>query len=356
MTTETLRITREFNAPRQRVFDAFIQPEALQQWFGPGGFTVPRCEVDARPGGRYQIQLHTPDGEVNIVGGEFREITPPEKLVFTWAWLKGDQPGTQTLVTLTFAERAGKTELTLLQTGFDTAHDREMHGKGWDASLDCLVDALAGKPQPTTARPLVLGDPRSTHVRSVRMAFVEKGIAYELEPHAPHSPAIDAVHPFGRIPALKNGSTTLFETSAILRYVDEAFPGPKLMPETPAQRAAVEQWISATKHYVYDTMVRRYVLQYVVPRNDGKPDRATIDAALPEIRTQLGILDTTYGKRDFLVGDTLSLADLVLAPIMAYLPQMPEGKALLQPYANLWRAHERLTRRESFKATQPPTM
>ncbi|HEU0201957.1 MAG TPA: SRPBCC domain-containing protein, partial [Burkholderiaceae bacterium] len=73
MSNDTLRITRQFDAPRERVFDAFISAEALQAWMGPGGFSVPRCEVDARPGGRYRIQMHSPEGSVHIVTGEYRE-------------------------------------------------------------------------------------------------------------------------------------------------------------------------------------------------------------------------------------------------------------------------------------------
>jgi len=108
------------------------------------------------------------------------------------------------------------------------------------------------------------------------MAFHEKGISYTLDPQPLHSPALNAIHPFGKVPALRIGELTLFETSAILRYVDEAFPGPRLMPESPADRARAEQWISALNCYFYDAMAIRYVLKYIFPKGtDGKPERTT---------------------------------------------------------------------------------
>lgn len=355
MTIHTLTIARTFDAPRARVFDAFTKKEAIQSWFGPEGFTVPSVAIDPRPGGKYRIEMHSPEGTVHVVTGAFREVRAPEKLVYSWAWAEGDRTGAETTVTLTFVEKAGRTEVTLVHSGFATADAKDAHNRGWASAFDGMGPALAGKSKPTTARPTILGDPRSSYVRSARMAFVEKGIAYTLEPHAPHSPAIDAIHPFGRVPAFCCGALTLFETSAIARYVDEAFPGPKLMPDTPADRARVEQWISTVHCYFYDAMVARYLLQYVFPRGvDGKPDRAVIDAAIPQIRTQFGILESTYGTRDFLVGDSVTLADLMLAPIVFYLLAMPESAKILEPFAGVRRAHAAMTARESYTTTMPP--
>jgi glutathione S-transferase len=356
MSDNTLTLMRTFKAPRARVFAAFTDKEALQSWFGPEGFTVPSAAIDARPGGKYRIEMHSPEGSVHVVTGEFREVRPPEKLVFTWAWLDGAGVGRQTLVTLTFAAKGGDTELTLVHSGFLTPEARDAHGGGWSSSFESLIKSLAGRPQPVVARPTLLGDPRSTHVRSARMAFVEKGISYELDPQPPHSEAVNAVHPLGKIPVLRSGSLQLFETSAIMRHVDEAFPGPKLLPETAADRARAEQWISSVHCYFFDSMIRRYVLQYIFPKGaDGKPDRAVIDGALSDMKTHFGIIDAAYGNRNFLVGEQATLADLFLAPIVFYVQNMPEGKDVLAPLANVRRAHAAMAERESYKATVPPT-
>lgn len=103
MNDTTLTLIRTFKAPRQQVFDAFTKKEAIQSWFGPEGYTVPRASVDVRTGGKYRIEMHSPEGSVHIVTGDYQEVRPPEKLVFTWAWLDGAGVGPQTLVTLTFA-------------------------------------------------------------------------------------------------------------------------------------------------------------------------------------------------------------------------------------------------------------
>ena len=355
MTTHTLTIARVFDAPRARVFDAFTKKEAIQTWFGPEGFTVPSVTVDPRPGGRYRIEMHSPEGSVHVVTGEFREVRAPEKLVYSWAWQEGDHTGNETTVTLTFAEVGGKTEVTLVHSGFTSEDARLAHNKGWTSAFDGMGKALAGLAKPTTAGPTILGDPRSSYVRSARMAFVEKGVAYTLEPHPPHSPPVDAIHPFGKVPVLRCGALTLFESSAILRYIDEALPGPKLMPDTPADRARVEQWISATHCYFYDAMVARYVLQYVFPRGaGGKPDRAVIDTGIADMKKQFAMLEPVYGGREWLVGDRVSLADLLLAPIVFYVQAMPEGKEVLAPFANIRRAHAAIAARPSFQATVPP--
>jgi len=355
MNEHTVKITRKFEAPREKVFDAFTRKEALQGWFGPEGYSIPAVALDPRPGGSYRIEMHAPDGGVHIVVGEYREVRPPEKLVFTWRWLNGIGVGPETLVTVDFAAREGGTELTLIHSGFASAEARNGHEGGWSSSFVSLNEALAGKAQPVEARPTIIGDPRSTYTRSARMAFHEKGIAYTLDSQPPHSDAVNAIHPFGKIPAFRAGALTLFETSAIMRYVDEAFAGPALMPDSAADRARVEQWISATNAYFYDAMALRYVLQYIFPKGaDGKPDRATIDGAIADMKRYLALLDAGYGARNFIVGDRLSLADLLLAPLLFYVGRMPEGGKLIASFPNLLRGQANMAERESFKATIPP--
>jgi glutathione S-transferase len=312
--------------------------------------------VDLRVGGRYRVEMHGEDsGDVMVLTGEYREIVPPEKLVFTWTWAQGDMAGVETVVSITLKPKPGGTELALTHAGLPTPKATQMHEMGWVSTWECMDDFFAGKPKQPVAQPILLGDPRSTYVRSARMAFEEKGISYRLESHGPHDDAVGAIHPFHRIPAYRQGDLKLYETSAIARYVDETFPGPKLAPDSPRDRAKMEQWISAINSYMYDAMVRRYVLQYVIPRGaDGKPDRAVIDAALPEIERQLDVLEAAYDGGDYLPGNALSLADLLLAPIVFYLQHFPETKALLAKHPNVMRAHGLIAQRPSFAATMPP--
>jgi glutathione S-transferase len=97
------------------------------------------------------------------------------------------------------------------------------------------------------------------------------------------------------------------------------------------------------------------LLHYVFPKGaDGKPDRAAIDAAMKEIPKQLALLDNAYGPRNTLAGDTMTLADILLAPIVFYLGMFPESKAALANVPNVRRAHDWIAQRESFKTTMPP--
>ncbi len=109
---EVLRLSRRFKAPREVVFRAFTDPEALAKWFGPEGMSVGNVKVDLRPGGAYSMAFNQADGGNHGLSGVYREISPPERLVMTWVWDDGDWAGLETLVTLEFAEASGETELT----------------------------------------------------------------------------------------------------------------------------------------------------------------------------------------------------------------------------------------------------
>lgn len=355
MTPVSLTLTRLFDAPPEKLYDAFTSQQAIQHWFGPEGFTIPRADVDARIGGRYRYEMHSPTGWVHIVVGEFRELVPYEKIAFTWSWLGNGEQGPDTLVTVRFTDRGGRTELTLEQTGFESGEARDSHQGGWTSSFESLERMLAGKPQPVESRIAVVGNPLSTYVRSVRMALIEKGVTYALDPQQPQCDAVKALNPLGKIPAFRAGDFVLYESSAILRYIDEFYPGTRLMPDTPAERARVEQWISSINCYCYDPMIRRFLLQFIFPKGPhGMPDRAVIETGVADMNKQLAILDQAYGTRDFLVGDQLSLADLELAPIIAYLIGVPEGKNILARFANVMRGHAAMARRPSFAQTVPP--
>jgi uncharacterized protein YndB with AHSA1/START domain len=130
-----LEITRVFDAPPARVFAAWLDLEQFQAWIGPEGVD---CEVqllEPQVGGRYRLVMDTPE-RVIPVSGVFKSIEPPRRLVFTWGW-EGD-PIRQSLITLTFRELGGKTELTLRQEGLGSVESRDGHVRGWTSALNKL--------------------------------------------------------------------------------------------------------------------------------------------------------------------------------------------------------------------------
>jgi glutathione S-transferase len=199
---------------------------------------------------------------------------------------------------------------------------------------------------------ILYGFPQSTYVRSARMACIEKGVPYTLDPVAPKA---NTLHPFGKIPAMRHGDFTLYETSAIMRYVDDAFEGPRLTPADVKKRARMEQWISSINAYCDGSMIRRLVVQYVFPSGPGgQPDRAIIDKAAEEVKHQIALIDEAVAEGPFLLGPDISLADLLLAPIMSYLSQTPEGGAILKGTKNIARSGQAIAARKSYQDTVPP--
>jgi glutathione S-transferase len=342
---------RFIRAPRERVFDAFVRIEHAREWMCPRGMSMADCEFDVRPGGSYRFTMRARDGDQFTIGGSYREILRPERLTYTWAWQGENMPNMETLITVAFSERDGGTELMMTHSGFPNAAMCAAHEDGWHSSFNRLCDLVDARGQAATVT--LHGDPRSTYVRTVRMGLAEKGVKYTLQAAAPHTPEVNALHPFGRIPVLADGPITVFETSAILRYVEEAFPGPSLLPGSIRERARGEQWVSALNAYVDGPLVRRYVLPYVFPK-DGKPDRATIDAAVKEMPAIFAALDAAYGSRNFLAGNGPTMADYILAPMLFYVGFFPEGKALIANYPNLARGHATIAERASFRDTMPP--
>jgi len=204
-------------------------------------------------------------------------------------------------------------------------------------------------------RPEIIGSSRSSYTRVVRMVCEEKGIDYALTETDLGAPEIFAIHPFGKMPVLRHGDFTLCESNAIATYLDRAFPGPELIPSDPKHAALAEQWVSLVNSVMDPTLVRVYLLAHAFPRTaDGKPNRATIDAVLPNVREQLALLDNTVALTGFLVGDRLTLADLFVLPILYYLKRLPESGQMLDPSTPLGHYHETHAARPSYVRTIPP--
>ena len=119
----------------------------MKHWFFPKDFTVPHSDADIREGGRYRSCLRAPDGTDCWVGGTYKELTPPEKIVFTHSWLdEAGKPEHETTVTITLEDLGGgRTQLTFHQAFFISEASRDGHAGGWNETFDSLEAYLAGK-------------------------------------------------------------------------------------------------------------------------------------------------------------------------------------------------------------------
>jgi uncharacterized protein YndB with AHSA1/START domain len=131
----SVRIVEVFDAPREVVFAAWTQPELLQRWWGPGSFETVAAEVDLRPGGRYELLLEP--GSMRLVG-EFREVAPPQRLVYTWRWVEGVPDTRESLVTVEFRDLGSRTEVVLIHDNFVGPGPVEMYDEGWRSGLEKL--------------------------------------------------------------------------------------------------------------------------------------------------------------------------------------------------------------------------
>jgi uncharacterized protein YndB with AHSA1/START domain len=144
MSDKELRIERLIAAPPERVFQYFTDAKLFATWWGPEGTSATVHTLDVRVGGAWRTTMHSRDGKNMIVGGTYRAVEAPRRLVFTWAWEdeKGAR-GFETEVTITFAAAPGGTKLTILQKEFETVESRDQHGRGWNSTLDKLNRAAA---------------------------------------------------------------------------------------------------------------------------------------------------------------------------------------------------------------------
>ena len=138
-----LLVHKILNAPRERVFRAWSDPDLLGKWLGGQEAQTRYVSVDFRVGGMYQLDMITPDGSFNRLSGMYQEIEAPQKLVFTWSWGDDYSADDATLVTVTLDDMAGKTQMTLKHERFDTIPARDMHGYGWELCINRLVKLLS---------------------------------------------------------------------------------------------------------------------------------------------------------------------------------------------------------------------
>lgn len=140
-TKPSLTIKRRIKASPTKVFAAWTQAAQLAQWFGPEQITKVSAEIDARPGGRFQVVMHEQNGERHEVSGTYREVVQDRKLVFSWSWIS--TPERESLVTVLLKPDASGTLLTLTHEQLFDETVRDGHARGWTGSLDKLERYLA---------------------------------------------------------------------------------------------------------------------------------------------------------------------------------------------------------------------
>src|ERR1043166_108509 len=211
------------------------------------------------------------------------------------------------------------------------------------------------------ADPIVYGFPRSTFVHIVRLLLTHKGVPYtfhDLEPDMGKPPHLK-LHPFDRVPVLQHGDFTVYETSAIAAYVDEAFPTPSLTPTDPRARARVNQWISAVNSYYYPYMIFHVTHERLVfPELGIASDEKIVAHALPKVELALDVMERalSHGK-DYLLGTDLTIADFYMLPSTYAFSLTGEGKAMYPKFPAFCRWRERmeaLPAVKTFRAAQPP--
>jgi glutathione S-transferase len=198
--------------------------------------------------------------------------------------------------------------------------------------------------------------PGSPFARAVLATLEEKCVAYRIAPVAPgtmKSPQHLARHPFGRVPVMEHDGFSLYETQAILRYLDRILPAPALTPADPRRAARMDQVMNINDWYLFPGVGSVIVFHRVVgPRVMGlTPNEAAISAAMPKARTVFTELARLLGEQPFFTGDALSLADLMVAPAVAFFTQTPEWTELGAPHANLVAWLSRMEARPSLTAT-----
>ncbi len=198
--------------------------------------------------------------------------------------------------------------------------------------------------------------PGSPFGRAALIALEEKNVPYRVSPVAPgtlRSAEHLARHPFGRIPVMDHGDFRLYESQAILRYIDRVFPGPSLTPENPRAAARMDQAMNINDWYLFPGVGNVIPFQRVVrPKLMGvAPDEAAIAAAMPKAHDAFDALGKTLGDQTYFAGDQVTLADVLLAPHLDFFAATSEWAALTAKNSNLVFWLGRMSARPSLRAT-----
>lgn len=206
---------------------------------------------------------------------------------------------------------------------------------------------------------IINGQPQSTYVRTARMCCIEAGVEHELHPIADgavedviaalRSDAYRKKHPFAKMPSLEDGEQVVFETSAIGRYVSSKYGNGCLVPADLDAATRMEEWVSAINCYVIPDTVNLFIAPLVF---SPEPDLDAIESGKPTLRSHYEIIDRVLEDRTYLAGDEVSIADLLLTPLLDSVGQLPGGLALFDGLSNLERWWKAVSARQSFIDTR----
>ena len=204
---------------------------------------------------------------------------------------------------------------------------------------------------------IVHGAPQSPYVRGALLGLEEKGADWRLAPVSFagfQAPEHLERHPFGRIPVLDHGDFRLYETQAILRYLDRIIPSPALTPAAPRAEARMNQLCGITDCYVREDITFGVSFQRLAAPGLGLPvDEARIAASIPKARVCIDEIARLLGDQPYLVGEAVSIADLFLAPHLLIFQRTAEGAPMIEGQPKLAAWIERMNTRPSMAATSP---
>jgi glutathione S-transferase len=200
---------------------------------------------------------------------------------------------------------------------------------------------------------IVHSHPGSPFGRSVMATLEEKGAPFRLARLMPKSPEHLALHPFGRIPIFEHDGFRLYETQAILRYLDRVLPTPALTPGDPRFAARMDQVMNINDWYLFQGVGNVIIFHRVVgPRVMGTtPDEDAIKGAMPKAQVVFDELARLLAQQPYFAGEAISLADLMIAPAMEFFAHTPEWSVLGAPHAKLVAWLARMQARPSMQAT-----
>ena len=181
---------------------------------------------------------------------------------------------------------------------------------------------------------IVHGIPGSPYVRMPLLACEEKGAPYRIAAMQfgqNKTPEYLARHPFGRIPVIEHDGFWLYESAAIIRYIDQVFPGPSLTPADPKAQARMNQVMGIVDWYVMPTITAAIGWNRIIAPMIGRPvDEAAVANAVPGATTCIRALEQLLGNSPYVAGNSVSLGDLMLIAHLELFPASPEGAAILK--------------------------
>jgi uncharacterized protein YndB with AHSA1/START domain len=141
--TDQVRIERIIEAPRDEVFRAWTDPDELRRWWGPGEYATRHAEIDLRPGGDYLLVIQAAEGDPMHLAGTFHEVVAPERLVYSWRWVRGWSDPAESIVTVEFEDLGERTRVVLVHAGLDASPDADGYRMGWESGLAKLATTVS---------------------------------------------------------------------------------------------------------------------------------------------------------------------------------------------------------------------